>query len=218
MLTLEGFPFVILGVTVETADDRMVDILKLFLGYRFANGAKSQLYHGIYNDEVVAVKIIRVLDDDDNEEFGSMAGVDINTLTMEQHLALLRDNQASGVVKPEIGGNVNFEIKSQFMRELREDTFSGNKNEDAHDHVDRVLNIVDRLIPGTVNTWDLLKKAFIQRYIDSSNSTHLYSNPNTDPDRMPLTKAKAEAAIESKPGLMMKLNDGEYLDMMGTLI
>ncbi|GJS40785.1 hypothetical protein Tco_0565828 [Tanacetum coccineum] len=28
------------------------------------------------------------------------------------------------------------------MRELREDTFSGNKNEYAHDHVDRVLNIV----------------------------------------------------------------------------
>ncbi|GJY09385.1 hypothetical protein Tco_0377570 [Tanacetum coccineum] len=28
------------------------------------------------------------------------------------------------------------------MRELREDTFSRNKNEDAHDHVDRVLNIV----------------------------------------------------------------------------
>ncbi|GKG28957.1 hypothetical protein Tco_0416322, partial [Tanacetum coccineum] len=25
---------------------------------------------------------------------------------------------------------------------------------------------------------------------DSSNSIHLYSNPNTDPDRMPLTKAK----------------------------
>ncbi|GJX62655.1 hypothetical protein Tco_0295555 [Tanacetum coccineum] len=28
------------------------------------------------------------------------------------------------------------------MRELREDTFSGNKDEDAHDHIDRVLNIV----------------------------------------------------------------------------
>ncbi|GJU17594.1 RNA-directed DNA polymerase, eukaryota, reverse transcriptase zinc-binding domain protein [Tanacetum coccineum] len=80
------------------------------------------------------------------------------------------------------------------MRELREDTFSRNKNEDAHDHVDRVLNIVclfnilgvsqdavllrvfpitltrsakiwvDRLTPGAVNTWDLIKKAFIQRY------------------------------------------------------
>ncbi|GJV14626.1 hypothetical protein Tco_1359949 [Tanacetum coccineum] len=67
-----------------------------------------------------------------------MAGVDINTLTMEQYLALSRDNQAPGVVKPEIEGNVNFEIKSQFMRELREDTFSGNKDEDAHDHIDRL--------------------------------------------------------------------------------
>nr|GEV09577.1 zinc knuckle CX2CX4HX4C [Tanacetum cinerariifolium] len=72
---------------------------------------------------------------------GTIAGVDINTLTMEQYLALSQENQAQGVVKPEIRGNVNFEIKSQFMRELREETFSGNKNEDAHDHVDRVLNI-----------------------------------------------------------------------------
>ncbi|GKD52549.1 hypothetical protein Tco_1281525, partial [Tanacetum coccineum] len=41
----------------------------------------------------------------------TMAGVDNNTLTMEQYLALSRENQAPGVVKPEIGGNVNFEIK-----------------------------------------------------------------------------------------------------------
>ncbi|GKC15809.1 hypothetical protein Tco_1012591 [Tanacetum coccineum] len=94
-----------------------------------------------------------------------MAGVDINTLTMEQYLALSQENQAPGVVKPEIGGNVNFEIKSQFMRELREDTFFGNKNKDAHDHVDRVLNII-----RAVNTWDLLKKAFIQRYCPPSKT------------------------------------------------
>ncbi|GJT46115.1 hypothetical protein Tco_0954830 [Tanacetum coccineum] len=124
---------------------------------------------------------------------GTMAGVDIDTLTIEQYLALSREKQAPGVVKPEIRGNVNFEIKSQFMRELRKETFSGNKNEDAHDHVDRVLNIVslfsirevtqvalllrvfpftltgtakrwvDRLTPGTVNTWDLFERAFIQR-------------------------------------------------------
>ncbi|GJU19718.1 hypothetical protein Tco_1153060 [Tanacetum coccineum] len=73
---------------------------------------------------------------------GTRAGVDINTLTMEQYLALSRENQAPGVVKPKTGGNFNFEIKSQFMPELREDTFSENKNEDVRDHVDRVLNIV----------------------------------------------------------------------------
>ncbi|GKD26411.1 hypothetical protein Tco_1232625, partial [Tanacetum coccineum] len=73
---------------------------------------------------------------------GTMEGVDVDTLTMEQYLALSRENQAPGVVKPEIEGNVNFKIKSQFMRELREDTFSGNKNEDFHNHIDRVLSII----------------------------------------------------------------------------
>ncbi|GKD57579.1 putative reverse transcriptase domain-containing protein [Tanacetum coccineum] len=87
-----------------------------------------------------------------------MDGVDINTLTMEQYLALSRDNQASGVVKPEIRGNVNFKIKSQFMRELRDDTFSGNQDEDAHDHIDRVLSIV-----GLFNILRVSKDAIMLR-------------------------------------------------------
>ncbi|KAM7500683.1 hypothetical protein LguiA_025097 [Lonicera macranthoides] len=52
--------------SVEIPDDCMVDLSKLFLGLRFAHGAHSQLYHGIYMDEPVAVKIIRVPDDDEN--------------------------------------------------------------------------------------------------------------------------------------------------------
>ncbi|GJW33851.1 hypothetical protein Tco_0053883 [Tanacetum coccineum] len=85
---------------------------------------------------------------------------------MEQYLALSRENQAPGVVKPEIGGNVNFEIKSQFMRELREDTFYRNKNEDAHDNIDRVLSIVGLFnIPE-----DSKDAAFIQRYCPPSKT------------------------------------------------
>ncbi|GKC14217.1 zinc knuckle CX2CX4HX4C containing protein [Tanacetum coccineum] len=119
---------------------------------------------------------------------------------MEQYLALTRGNQAPGVVKPENRGNVNFEIKSQFMWELREDSFFGNKNDDAHEHVERVLDIVslfpgvshdavmlrvfpitltgaakrwvDRLPPRTVDSWDLLKKAFIQRYCPPSKTAN----------------------------------------------
>ncbi|GKB94860.1 hypothetical protein Tco_0980997 [Tanacetum coccineum] len=79
---------------------------------------------------------------------------------MEQYLALTRGNQAPGVVKPEIEGNVNFEIKIQFMRELREDTFSGNKNDDAHEHVERVLDIVSLFnIPG-VSHDDVMLRVF----------------------------------------------------------
>ncbi|GJR70814.1 hypothetical protein Tco_0016879 [Tanacetum coccineum] len=41
-----------------------------------------------------------------------MGDIDINTLTMEHYLALTRGNEALGVVKPEIGSNVNLKIKS----------------------------------------------------------------------------------------------------------
>ncbi|GJY49311.1 putative reverse transcriptase domain-containing protein [Tanacetum coccineum] len=80
------------------------------------------------------------------------------------------------------------------MRELREDTFFGNKDEDSHDHIDQVLSIVGlfnipgaskdlvmlRVFPFTLtgsikkdgvdrlarnyHYWVLLKRPFIQRY------------------------------------------------------
>ncbi|GJT90301.1 hypothetical protein Tco_1079146 [Tanacetum coccineum] len=91
-----------------------------------------------------------------------------------------------------------------------EDTFSGNKNEDAHDHVDRVLNIVslfniprvskdvvllcvlpftltgsakiwvDRLTPGAVNTWYLLKKSLYPKWHKETSSKNISSNSNID--------------------------------------
>ncbi|GJV36176.1 putative reverse transcriptase domain-containing protein [Tanacetum coccineum] len=70
-----------------------------------------------------------------------MVEVDINTLTMEQYMALTIGNN---------GNNVNFEIKGQFIKELRYNTFADTKGEDAYGHVQRVhifyksLDIVTR--------------------------------------------------------------------------
>uniref|UniRef100_A0A7N0SWM8 non-specific serine/threonine protein kinase n=1 Tax=Kalanchoe fedtschenkoi TaxID=63787 RepID=A0A7N0SWM8_KALFE len=58
------------GVRVTAVDEWMVDLSQLFLGLRFAHGAHSRLYHGIYKEQPVAVKIITVPDDDEN---GAMA-------------------------------------------------------------------------------------------------------------------------------------------------
>nr|GEW96191.1 hypothetical protein [Tanacetum cinerariifolium] len=81
-----------------------------------------------------------------------MGEVNVNTLMMEQYLALTHGNQVPGVVKPEIKGNVNFEIKSQFMRELREDIFFRNKNNDPHEHVEQISDIVSLFnIPGVTH-------------------------------------------------------------------
>lgn len=114
--------------------------------------------------------------------------VDINTLTLEKYLAMTRDEQGSSLVRPVIGADVQFEIKAQFMRDLREKLFFGNKNEDTYEHVEYVLFItslfyiprvshdvvmlrvlpmtltraarrwVDRLPGGTINMWNLPKK------------------------------------------------------------
>nr|GEY05279.1 hypothetical protein [Tanacetum cinerariifolium] len=76
--------------------------------------------------------------DAESEEIGE---VDIKTLTMEQYLALDRGDTMRGVRKLEIEGNVDFEIKGQFLKELRDDTFSWNENEDAYENVGRLLEI-----------------------------------------------------------------------------
>nr|GMD03018.1 serine/threonine-protein kinase HT1-like [Ipomoea batatas] len=57
--------------SVDSVDDYMVDLSKLYLGHKFAHGAHSQLYHGIYNDQPVAVKIIRVPDGDEHHDLSS---------------------------------------------------------------------------------------------------------------------------------------------------
>ncbi|GKB28106.1 ribonuclease H-like domain-containing protein, partial [Tanacetum coccineum] len=120
--------------------------------------------------------------------------VDINALTIEQYLALIQDNNRPGIVKPTIGDDVKFEINSNIMRELRRKLFVGTDDEDAHEHVRGVLEIVDlfyfpgvthdavmlRVFPitlkgralrwkkglpvGMINTWDLLEKEFIRQY------------------------------------------------------
>ncbi|GKE31144.1 hypothetical protein Tco_1450466 [Tanacetum coccineum] len=69
--------------------------------------------------------------------------VDINTLIIEQYLAWVQDDIRPGVVKPKIGNDVEFEINSNFMRELRRKLFKGTDDEDAHKHVQRVLKIAN---------------------------------------------------------------------------
>ncbi|GKG32911.1 hypothetical protein Tco_0430421, partial [Tanacetum coccineum] len=78
--------------------------------------------------------------------------VDINALTVEQYLALIPDNNRSGIVKLKIGDDVEFEINNNFIREMRHKLFAGTDDEDAHEHVQRVLEIVDLFhFPGITN-------------------------------------------------------------------
>ncbi|GJU90536.1 hypothetical protein Tco_1302959 [Tanacetum coccineum] len=79
--------------------------------------------------------------------------VDISELTIEQYMALIQDNNRLGIVKHKIGDDIEFEINSNFMRELRCKLFVGASLE------------VEKWLPvGMINTWDLLEKEFIWQY------------------------------------------------------
>ncbi|GJS72781.1 hypothetical protein Tco_0705622 [Tanacetum coccineum] len=107
---------------------------------------------------------------------------------MEQYLGLIQYNIRPGIVKPEIDSDVKFKINGNFMSKLRLKLFKGIDDENAHEHVRRVLEIVDlfhlpsithdavmlRVLPitlsgpalrrknnlsaGLITKWDLLEK------------------------------------------------------------
>nr|GFA29724.1 hypothetical protein [Tanacetum cinerariifolium] len=84
--------------------------------------------------------------------------VDISALTIEQYLALIQDKNRPGIVKPKIGNDVEFNINSNFMRELRCKIFAGTDDEDAYEHVRRVLEIVDLFhFPGVTHDVVMLR-------------------------------------------------------------
>ncbi|GKE94915.1 retrovirus-related pol polyprotein from transposon TNT 1-94 [Tanacetum coccineum] len=116
------------------------------------------------------------------------------TETMEQYMSKTQENYGSGVTRPMINQDTPFELKGQFLKELHDNTFSGSEHEDANEHIEKVLEIVDlfhipkvtqdqimlRAFPvsltGAVNrwlrnqpsgsfiTWEVLKTKFINKY------------------------------------------------------
>nr|GEX76047.1 hypothetical protein [Tanacetum cinerariifolium] len=134
-----------------------------------------------------------------------MVEVEIHNFIMEQYLTLTRGNQAPGVVKPEIGGNMNFKIKSQFMRELREDTFSGNKNGDDHEHVKRVLDIVSLFNILGVTHDAVMLRVFPITLIGATKRKAMkhYTKP-----RRGMTPAQALTGIHTIADYSQKWHDG----------
>ncbi|GKB60973.1 hypothetical protein Tco_0917159 [Tanacetum coccineum] len=112
-----------------------------------------------------------------------------------------RADYGSGVVRPKIEDKDNFELKCQFIKELRTNTFIGSNHEDANEHIEKVLEIVDQLYihyitidqvmlrafpmsltgaasrwlrnkpTGSITTWEDLKTKFLRKYCLPARTT-----------------------------------------------
>ncbi|GKB74674.1 hypothetical protein Tco_0936086, partial [Tanacetum coccineum] len=80
--------------------------------------------------------------------------------TMEQYMSKTRADYGSGVARPKIDNKDQFELKEQFLKELRENTFSGSDNEDANEHIEKVHEIVDLFHVPNITVDQLMLRVF----------------------------------------------------------
>ncbi|GJS09071.1 hypothetical protein Tco_0365867 [Tanacetum coccineum] len=57
------------------------------------------------------------------------------TETMEQYMSKTRGDYGSGITRPTINQDTHFELKGQFLKELRDNNFSSSEHEDANEHI-----------------------------------------------------------------------------------
>nr|GEU77630.1 hypothetical protein [Tanacetum cinerariifolium] len=85
--------------------------------------------------------------------------------TMEQYMRKTRADYGSRVARPKIKDKDNFKLKGQFLKELRDNTFSGSDHEDANEHIEKFLEIVDLFhIPNITIDQEDLKTKFQSKY------------------------------------------------------
>ncbi|GJY12613.1 gypsy/ty3 retroelement polyprotein [Tanacetum coccineum] len=120
--------------------------------------------------------------------------------TMEQYMSMTRNDYGSGVARPKIDNIDQFELKGQFLKELRENTFSDLDHEDSNEHIEKVIKIVNlfhvpnitvdqlmlRVFPiyltgdasrwlrnkpiGWIKTWEDLNTKFLNKYCQPSRN------------------------------------------------
>ncbi|GJS12260.1 hypothetical protein Tco_0369056 [Tanacetum coccineum] len=54
---------------------------------------------------------------------------------IEQYMSKTRGDYGSGVTRPTINQDTHFELKGQFLKELRDNTFGSSEHEDANEHI-----------------------------------------------------------------------------------
>ncbi|GJV86932.1 hypothetical protein Tco_1530870 [Tanacetum coccineum] len=145
----------------------------------------------------------------DIEEHSEEETTDIMTETMEQYLSKTRGNYRSGVVRPKINDKTHLELKGQFLKELRENTFSASEHEDANEHIEKVLEIIDLFHIPEVTQDQVMLRAFLMS-LTGAASRWLRNEPSAkrheeNSNIIKEIRASTDAAIRNHGALIKTL-------------
>ncbi|GKC51786.1 uncharacterized mitochondrial protein-like protein [Tanacetum coccineum] len=79
---------------------------------------------------------------------------------MEEYMCKTREDYRSGVTRPKIVAKDHFELKGQFLKELSDNTFRGSDHEDANEHIEKVLEIVNLFHIPNITQDQIMLRAF----------------------------------------------------------
>ncbi|GJW25653.1 hypothetical protein Tco_0039464 [Tanacetum coccineum] len=82
------------------------------------------------------------------------------TETMDQYMSKTGGDYGSGVTRSTINQDTYFELKGQFLKELRDNTFSDSEHKGANEHIEKVLEIVDLFHIPKVTQDQIMLRAF----------------------------------------------------------
>ncbi|GKE07967.1 hypothetical protein Tco_1411518 [Tanacetum coccineum] len=80
--------------------------------------------------------------------------------TIEQYMSKTRADYGSGIARPKIDDKHHLELKGQFLKDLQDNTFSGSDHEDANEHIEKVLEIVDLFHVSNITKDQIMLRVF----------------------------------------------------------
>ncbi|GJY96620.1 hypothetical protein Tco_0513530 [Tanacetum coccineum] len=95
--------------------------------------------------------------------------------------------------RPKIEDKDNFEPKGQFLKELQTNTFSSSDHEDANEHIEKVLEIVDLFHIPNITIDQVMLRAFPMSLIGAASWLENETNRGAIPSK---TAADAKVAIQ----------------------
>ncbi|GJY37958.1 hypothetical protein Tco_0424322 [Tanacetum coccineum] len=113
----------------------------------------------------------------DQEEYSEEEVAKTMAEAMEQSMSKTRADYGSGIARPKIEDKDSFEFKGQFLKELRDNTFSDSDHEDANEHIKKVLKIVDLFHIPNITIDQVMLRAFLM-YLTGAASHWLRNKPS----------------------------------------
>ncbi|GKA57758.1 hypothetical protein Tco_0756946 [Tanacetum coccineum] len=129
-------------------------------------------------------------------------------LTIEEYMMKTREDYGSRVARPKFDKDTRFKLKGQFLKELREHTFSGSENKDANEHIERVHGTIFiysqmRCLKSAADAKKVIQE--VGRHLKKHTTLSLEYNSHKQEDAAIRNQGASIKALEIQIGKMSKV-------------